>query len=410
MPTDINVEALHQKRQNHILMGHPFGHQFSMDNENWSDYYKLVCNIDYVKNGWVDSRRPKKVVPPIVALQVALQMRGTSPDWQYKYRPQHIIYDELCMVLQKRAFSVENLTVREIPILQYRPHKEEHILVREIAFGPDEDPSVRGVGLWFNIDEASVGMCTPQQAKRFRWKRSPKREDDARPIKPSVFDSINHFTMIRSHDPDAFHLGTDMLKHRLHFLQTEQMSNMKDRYDSLQSLDQQKEGLKERFENQKQHWLHWKWPVNKGRETTDKKTPVPSIDSEYQVEAENGPTKEIWEDFIGMDFQEKNSPKDHGLPMVPFLDVTDKDSEKPRSRLPLFEQLSLGLEVAEDRSLPHITRSYQGPPPQMPLARQQERCWMSLLVDEGDKTNEWNIVREHFIKARSNKILNIIQK
>lgn len=410
MATDINVEALHQKRQNHILMGHPFGHQFSIVNENWSDYYKLVCNINYVKNGWVDSRRQKMAVSPIVKLQIALQMRGTSPEWQYKYRPQHVIHDELCMVIQKRAFLVENLTVREIPISEYRSQKEEHILVREIAFGPDEDPTVRGVALWFNISEANVEMCTPQQAKRFRWKRSLKREETDRPNKPSVFDSIDHFTMFRSHDADAFHLGTDMLQHRLDVLQTELMSNMKYRYDSLQLLDEEKEHLKERFENQKQHWMSWNWPVNKGRETTDKKTPVPNIDGEYQVEDEQSPTKSIWKGFTDIDYQEPTSSTKHGLPIIPNLDPKEADTESVPSRLPIFLQLSLGLQITEYRSLPHINRNYKGTTHTVPLPRQKERCWMSLLVDEGDKMNEWNIVREHFIKARSNKILTIIQK
>lgn len=412
MTTDINVEALNQKRQHHILTGHPFGHQFCIATENWSDYYKLVCNIDYIKNGWVDSRRPKKVVPPIVALQVAIHMRGSSPDWQYKYRPQHIIFDELCMVLQKRAFYVENLTVREIPISEYRSYHDEHLLVREIAFGPDEDPTVRGVGLWFNIDEATVGMCTPQQAKRFRWKRFPKREDDSRLLKPSLFDSTNHFTMIRSHDMDAFHLGTDMLRHRLSSLQTELMSNMKDRYESMQWLDEQKEQLKRRFENQKKYWLYWTWPVNKDREITDKKTPVPGIDSEYKVVDTNSVTKELWNAFIRMNHHEdKCNVKNPGLPMVPLLDIASDESKPSLSRLPIFSQLSLGLPIAEDRSLPHITRGYKSSAQQShSTARQKERCWMSLLLDEADKQNEWNIVREHFIKARSNKILSIIQK
>ncbi|GAX26501.1 hypothetical protein FisN_23Lh026 [Fistulifera solaris] len=412
MATDINVEALNQKRQNHILMGHPFGHQFSMVNENWSEYYKLVCNINYVKNGWVDGRRQKKAVPPIVKLQIALQMRGSSPEWQYKYRPQHVVYEELCMVLQKRAFSVKNLVVNEIPISDYRSHKDEHILVREIAFGPDEDPTVRGVALWFNIDEASVGMCTPQQAKRFRWKRSLKREDNDRPVKPSAFDSIDHFTMIRSHDGDAFYLGTDMLKHRLDVLQTELMSNMKDRYESLKLLDEKKEQLKERFELQKQHWLRWEWPVNKGREITDKKTPVPSIDSEYQLNDVDGPTNTIWKGFVDMKYQDSDSSTSHGLPMIPNLDCVETAAEPKSepSRLPIFTQLSLGLQVSEDRSLPHINRTYKGSTHRDPLPRQQARCWVSLLIDEGDKMNEWNVVREHFIKARTNKILTIIQK
>lgn len=40
-----------------------------------------------------------------------------------------------------------------------------------------------------------------------------------------------------------------------------------------------------------------------------------------------------------------------------------------------------------------------------------ERCWKALLLKPGidHDVNEWELVRDHFEKSRSNKVLSIIQ-
>jgi hypothetical protein len=320
MTTDINVEALHQKRLYSILYGNPFGSQFSLESDGWSDLYKLVGNIDYVKNGWVDNKKRHRAHNPLVKIQIALQMRGDS-EWQYKYRPQHIIHDELCMVLQKRAFYVtENLEVTQIPYSSLKSGHPNHIVVLELAFGPDSDPTVRGVALWFTIREEDVVMCTPQQAKRFRWKRSIKKDDDEHhspdnKAAPSVFDSVDSFAMIRPHDSAAFDLVSDMMKHRLSVMQAERIPSMRERHSELCRLDVQKEALQRHFKNQKHDWCVWEWPTNKGRKQVDNRTPVPKVNGQYTVEHEEkvpeaveldakvgtavGP---IWKSFVQMSF------------------------------------------------------------------------------------------------------------
>lgn len=334
--TDINVDGLHQKRLHTILYDNPFGDQFTITSKDgvggsggtWADLYGVVCGDatdlagrSKTKDGWIagGSNKRSRHVHPIYKLQIALKLRGTESDWQYKYRPQHIVHDELCMVLQKRAFRVTSndhtstnsalrhtasstatstSSVVEISLHAYNPRLTSHVLVHEIAFGPDSDPSVRGVSLWFNIAESDVTVCTPQQAKRFRWKKTnattaTKRStsgdiDDATngsngQNKPSVFDSgtIDSFPMIRPHDDAAFRLATDMMKHRLAFLKRERMSSMKDRFEALQKLQRQEEWLQERFENQRRMWIQWAWPANIGRAQVDYNTPVPPVEGPY---------------------------------------------------------------------------------------------------------------------------------
>jgi hypothetical protein len=355
--TDINVDALHQKRLHTILYDNPFGDQFllipqPMGNttmastpSTWEDLYRLVCGggletgsrggrgIKSVQLGWIaggSKRGCHRQVHPIYKLQIALKLRATDADWQYKYRPQHVVHEELCMVLQKRAFRVISnehgdsgrkedtfhdkpllsmtiataiSSVAEIPLALFNPRLTNHILVHELAFGPDSDPSIRGVALWFNIGESDVTVCTPQQAKRFRWKKNGVNpvtplgagynSTSTGPVKPSIFDSgtIDSFQMIRPHDDSAFRLVTDMMKHRLAVLKRERLSNMKERFDALQKLQRQENWLKERFANHRRSWLHWAWPVNRGRENVDENTPVPPVEGPYIIGAPNTETK-----------------------------------------------------------------------------------------------------------------------
>jgi hypothetical protein len=338
MATDINVDCLHQKRLHSLLYRNPFGSQFCLSGNNdkssaWSDLYRLICRIDYSQNkdegeqGWITDKRRRGGLGPISKLQIALKLHGDA-DWQYKFRPQHIIHDELCMVLQKRAFLVGNNNnmgeaAREIVLSTYNPRHASHVLVREIAFGPDSDPTVRGVSLWFNVSEDEVQLCTPQQAKRFRWKRGLKIKDQEQKDSSSIFETLDSFPMIRPDDKDAFDLAKNIMEHRCAVLQTERLSSMRDRFQALKKLETQKKALQERFENQKKSWAAWAWPINVGRENVNKNTPVPPVDSKYSLErAEKEETPEdedsdeehcvgsavtgIWESFLSVQSGDSN--------------------------------------------------------------------------------------------------------
>jgi hypothetical protein len=122
--TDINVDGLHQKRMHAILYGNPFGDQFSLELDDWADLYKLVCNTT------ITNKRRRNTLSEIHKLSVALQMRGDS-GWMYKYRPQHVIYNTLCMVLSKRAFRLEKSGMAvPIPFNKYKHSNSTHVLVR----------------------------------------------------------------------------------------------------------------------------------------------------------------------------------------------------------------------------------------------------------------------------------------
>jgi hypothetical protein len=130
--TDINVDGLHQKRTHAILYGTPFGDQFNLDLDDWADLYKLVCNTPG-GGGKLMRRRNTNAISELHKLQIALQMRGDA-GWMYKYRPQHVVYKTLCMVVQKRAFRLEKSGMAHpIPIAKFNPGSPHHILVRLVS-------------------------------------------------------------------------------------------------------------------------------------------------------------------------------------------------------------------------------------------------------------------------------------
>lgn len=335
--TDINVEALHQKRLHAIHYNNPFGDLFHIDLDAWEDLYKLICNIP------TTPRRRRNALAEHHKVAIALQMRGPA-NFSYKFRPQHIIYDELCMVLQKRAFRLTEKGVVEIPLNVYKSKRfSNQVVVREIAFGPDSDPTVRGVSLWFDIDDKDVTVCTPQQAKRYRWKKGFKNNNgnsimsprSPSPFKPksSAFDIKDCFVMVRALDKDAYTLSTKILSHHLGVLRSERIANLSDRWEARSALQAESDELKESFESLKKHWQAWTWPINEGRTKVDEQTPVPPIDGKYTVAAASA-----------------DKDGDGGIPVVQHIwesFVCDNVGETPpRDRLPVLAQLAKGSSVS----------------------------------------------------------------
>ena len=459
--TDINVDALYQKTQHEIHCGTPFGEQFLPEVDSWNELYKRVSNIYYKDNNvpknnksWIDNTRRTPSLPAILKLQIAAEMRCDA-GFFYKYRPQHIIHGELCMVLQKRAFRIAgkktNQTLSPISHRQYNPRSHTDIMVHELAFGPDGDSTARPISLWFNLHNKEIVACTEVQAKRFRWKRGLK---NAKETRRSPFDHLDNFQMIRPSEKDAFDLSTDILHNRLRMLQAEKIVNLKERSEMLSLVRHEKDQLQQRFDALLRHWLEWGWPVTKGRVKADKNTPVPRIDGKYELpidglarvdeDTEWTPceladdtnkivmgkeTHCVWESFTRCEVRFHHNlimfilvSRSHVLFCSFYLQVIsiEPHPSSPKTspavrRLPIFSRLSCGEEIDEDRSLPHIhgdsfykRKENDGQVPN----RQSERCWKALLLhpDQLGFANEWDLVHEHFDKSRTKKVLSIIQQ
>jgi hypothetical protein len=290
---------------------------------------------------------------------------------------------------------------------------------RELAFGPDSDPTVRGVALYFNISEADVSECTPQQAKRFRWKRNSGAQEANAKI--SVFDTRECFTMIRPYDRDAFELATDILKHRLETVKAERLTVLNERFEVIKILQKEKDVLRESFLAHKRSWINWCWPISAGRQTIDDDTRVPPVDAEYapiidceamvdqathETEVVKGSAiQPIWESFVSQTTSFSKTSNGHTKKGL------SSENEPNSTRLSIFARLGNGEPISKNRSLPRITKGAKQPKTAS-LERQSERCWRSLLLKQENKHqggNEWKIVQEHFQNSRSKKVLNIIQ-
>lgn len=439
--TDINVDALHQKRLFSILHNNPFGELFDLDRDTFDNLYGLMCNTTSSSFQTVTNHRKKKAsIEAHHKLSIALQMRGGS-NFQFKFRPQHIIYDELCMVLQKRAFRLTRDEAVEIPISMFNSRSTNNVLVREIAFGPDCDSSVRGVGLWFGINESDVTLCTPQQAKRYRWKRSPNKKpkkNDGPRATLSKFEMTESFSVIRPSERDAYGLSTAILDHRLAVLKADRIPDVYERAIRLDSLEQKRAFLVETFDGLVKSWKIWAWHKKAGRATIDEATPVPSVDGEYKMAGEDGesPIGSLWESFVSLGFVSpskmvscqrslKDTPSNQWLLTTSFLLTlqeaddfaipTKEDLESENRRLSAFKHLAQGSSLpCEDEdsntSLPHISDTNDGFEETGSVTLQSRRCWKSLLLRRDHGSDEWSVVRAHFSQSRSRKVLNILQQ
>jgi len=425
--TDINVEALHQKRLAEITVGHDTP-DLDLHRDDWNDWYRQVCNLQYTSS---PSRRS---LTPNIKLQIALLLRDNA-DWSYKFRPQHVVCNEQCMLLTEAAFFVTSHGhVQPLPLHSYRSSQPRHVHVRELAFGPDVDPSVRGVSLYFNLPLSAITVCTAQQAKRYRWKkRMPNWTTTmTTTTTSSLLDGMDSFPMIRSHDVILFGLQTRALQHRLAVLQAENGLDLHRRHAATAQLRQVKQQLQRDWNAWKCSVQMWSWPPK--RVVLDRKTPVPAVDGDY-IPPETSVVASLWSTCRTAPWKESDddgwvrlfvisllfSSLTHTPQNISHEHVFDEASPlvlmrksplpiRPSSTSPIsiLRQLSQGMSISPDRHLPHIHRKYLPPRPARPAS--YDACWKALLLQSSTNNNDWAIVHEHFSKSRSKKVLSIIQK
>lgn len=311
LPTEINVESRYQQRLYSLLYSTPFGNQFSIHSDNWEVLFNLVCNL-------TDTDKRCGSISPVHKVDMAIKMRGRS-DWGYIFKPQHVIHGELCMVLQKRSFLAAGAEATEISLKSYNPSSPGHIIVWELAFGPNGaewgHPSVRPVGLYFNIKEEDVITCTPQQAKRYRWKPNTKKKPSMDELTQGI-DCVERFEMVRPADSAAFDLATRILRCHREELRVEAFPALDPikHGQARENVQQEKLELRNLINCHIAHWKRWAWPINAGRENFDEDTPVPSVDAVYEpsdlfTDCRNSAL--IWETFLAADFNVQEAPRNY---------------------------------------------------------------------------------------------------
>lgn len=325
----------------------------------WKHFYYYVCNIP--PHPMLDSQEPTE----LARLLMAVKMREGRVGQIYSYLPTHLLLQsQLCMVLQRRAFAVpkygaitsdEILDITGDETFNSDPRKSEKYNVHSahlIAFGPMGDPESRSLSVWYDLKVSDIRECTQQESKRYKRSRhlikpGGDREEGRTPktveISTESFrkeqsagvnrlsanesrqanDDHPHFYNYQPVDNDTYDLITDMLKHRLRYLDSKvtlpQESGSTTRKD-LQ-IEREEEKLRARFESLRRHWVTWSWPVRSGVQVVDRETPIPHINGEYYFGLED-PTNFQQEIFFGVD-NDPSKPDVVSNPMtraaVPFI-------------------------------------------------------------------------------------------
>ena len=287
--------------------------------------------------------------------------------------------------------------------------------------------------------------CTPHKQKLFRWHKNkqlqPKHTsnnnmDGFQVVSSSPFDSHVSFKMIRPIEREAFSLVKSTLEHRYASLRAENITSIRERSSTLETLAREHSILGERFSNLRRHWTSWAYPSASGRPPIDERTPVPPSDAKYEP-GEADPTnpcfresRKLWASFLSTlealkmeDDIQIHVPKTiltgSSYLVGDFCPVAETEARPTHKRLSIFEKLSHGEAMDHgNRSLPHITHgpSYSSEKPRQAkpkesYSRQSERCWKSLFLEhDGIQEAEWDAVVDHFTNSsRSQKVLNIVQ-
>jgi hypothetical protein len=202
--------------------------------------------------------------------------------------------------------------------------------------------------------------------------------------------------------------------HRLDTVKAGQLPSINDRFAALEKVSKDHRLLRERFSSIMKHWLTFSYPANSNQPITYD-TPIPPVDTEYgpinskvSIGLKNK-SEGIWESFVDTMVSLEDSDRYYHSHYLGAYNHRHR-------RLSIFERLSHGEIINEDRSLPHIkhrtdVKKKTDEKPKYSL--QSESCWKSLLLkNDGPQMDEWAVVMEHFTSnySRSKKVLNILQQ
>ena len=314
----------------------------------WKHFYSYICNIS--PHPTPDSQEPIE----LARVYMAIKMREGRGGQIYSYLPTHCLHDspsELCMVLQRKIFAVPkraaitsndilDITGDETYINDPRKSEKYHLhSAHLIAFGPMGDPESRNLSVFYDLKTSDIRECTPQESKRYKRSRhlikpsgdrdggrTPKIEEistESYRQQQSLLslrlainenrrdiDDLPHFYNYQPVDNDTYDLITDILKHRVRYLDSRVVLPQDSGSTTRKELriQQDEEDLKRRFESLRRHWMTWSWPVRSGVDKIDRTTPIPDIDGEYYFGLED-PTNFQIEIFFGVD-------KDPGKPDI----------------------------------------------------------------------------------------------
>lgn len=414
--TNANVDKLYHRRTRNVFNNTPFPdfydktrgwtlQNISDTDKLWDVFYKYVCNIDTAPQRQVasaampqDQGHPLSFmfstqsvqVSEIYRVAISLHMRRKKMGVSYIYHPTHVIYGELCMILQSCAYRIHeecqdfteltNLVEESLPSSYENALKQEEpsafdfgiekdlIVAHEVVFGPVNDQNSRQISICFNIPINELSKCSPQQAKRHKRSRNrshkvASKEKDLQSALPNtcvVIESNNQdydlhksapFYENQPGDNDAFDLVSDVLSLRLHHLMNS--TRKQNDYESLLFVEEEEQRLKLRFESQLRFWMTWAWPLILSGDDVDENTQIPPVSEIYRFEVGGDSSTSskdrvdygklatgfIWISFV-MNFL--NDPaiffdreKKHYMP-------SHSDYFASLPRLPVFRSLSLG--------------------------------------------------------------------
>ena len=110
LPTDVNVDNMHHLEMEEIHSGSPFGSiisskKYATVNAAWSNLYDTICNIEERNRYNSSLMNYVNSITESHRLAIAMKMYHKKSDL-FTYQPSHLLFGELCMVIQTRTFRI----------------------------------------------------------------------------------------------------------------------------------------------------------------------------------------------------------------------------------------------------------------------------------------------------------------